>query len=66
MTLANNTVIIGNTDLFTFDEVFTVYISTLAPFTRYFYIISAANSIGTTNTSIISFTTDETGKLITH
>ena len=56
----------GNTDLFTFDEVFTVNISTLTPFTRYYYIISAANSIGTTNTSIMNFTANETGKLIAY
>ena len=66
MTFANYKVKMGNTNLFTFDEVFTVNISTLAPFTRYYYIISAANSVGTTNTSIMSFITNETGKLITH
>ena len=54
----------GNTDLFTFNEVFTVNISTLMPFTRYYYIISATNSIGTTNTSVMNFTTDETGIVI--
>ena len=66
MTLAYNEVIMGNTDLFTFNEVFTVNISTLMPFTRYYYIISATNSIGTTNTSVMNFTTDETGMVIFH
>ena len=66
MTLANKTMIMGNTNLFTFNEVFTVNISTLMPFTRYYYIISATNSIGTTNTSVMNFTTDETGMVIFH
>ena len=65
-TLADNIVIMGNTDLFTFNEVFTVNISTLMPFTRYYYIISATNSIGTTTTSVMNFTTDETGMVIFH
>ena len=66
MILADNEVIMGNTDLFTFNEVFTVNITTLMPFTRYYYIISANNSIGTTNTSVMNFTTDETGMVIFH
>ena len=66
MTLANKTMIMGNTNLFTFNEVFTVNISTLMPFTRYYYIISATNSIGTTNNSVMNFTTDETGMVIFH
>ena len=51
----------GNTDLSTINEMFTVNITGLLPFTEYYYIISANNSIGTTNTTVMTFTTDETG-----
>ena len=60
-TLSNSEVRMGNTDLSTINEMFTVNITGLTPFTAYYYIISADNSVGTTNTSVMNFTTDETG-----
>ena len=51
----------GNTNLTAINEMFTVNITGLMPFTKYYYIISANNSIGTTNTTVMTFTTDETG-----
>ena len=65
MTLAGNIVIMGNTNLSAINEVFTVNISALAPFTKYYYIISTSNSVGITNTSIMTFMTNETGKVMT-
>ena len=64
MTLSNSRVIMGNTDLSIINEMFTVNISGLLPFTTYYYIISANNSVGTTNTSVMNFITDETGTMI--
>ena len=64
MTLSNSRVIMGNTDLSTINEMFTVNISGLLPFTTYYYIISANNSVNTTNTSVMTFTTNETGTII--
>ena len=61
MTLQRSMAILGNTDLFTFNEVFSVNISELTPFTTYYYIISANNSIETTNTTVMTFMTNETG-----
>ena len=65
MILADNIVIIGNTDLSAINEVFTINISALTPFTKYYYIVSASNSVGTTNTSVMIFMTNETGKVMT-
>ena len=61
MTLVDNIVIMGNTDLSAINEVFTVNITTLTPFTKYYYIVSASNSGRTTNTSVMTFMTNETG-----
>ena len=61
MTLQRSMAILGNTDLFTFNEMFSVNISELTPFTTYYYIISANNSVGTTNTTVMTFMTNETG-----
>ena len=54
-------VIMGNSDLNTLNELFSVYIDGLTPFTTYFYIISATNTVGTTYTTVMSFMTNETG-----
>ena len=60
-TLSNSTVTMGSADLSIINEGFSVNITGLMPFTKYYYIISAENSVGTTNTSLLNFTTDETG-----
>ena len=65
MTLVDNIVIMGNTDLSAINEVFTVNITTLTPFTKYYYIVSASNLAGTTNTSVMTFMTNETGTVMT-
>ena len=65
MILADNIVIMGNTDLSAINEVFTVNINALTPFTKYYYIVSASNSVGTTNTSVMTFMTNETGTVMT-
>ena len=51
----------GNTDLSAINEMFSVNITGLMPFTKYYYIVSAENTVGITETSIFNFTTDETG-----
>ena len=53
-------VIMGNSDLNTLNELFSVYIVGLTPFTTYYYIISATNTVGTTNTTVMNFMTNET------
>ena len=63
-TLSSSVVRMGNTDLSAINEMFTVNITGLIPFTTYYYIISANNSVNTTNTSVMNFTTDETGTVI--
>ena len=60
-TLSRSVVRMGNTDLSTINERFTVNIIGLMPFTKYYYNISAENTVGITETSIFNFTTDETG-----
>ena len=54
-------VIMGNSDLNTLNELFSVYIDGLTPFTTYYYIISATNTEGTTDTTVMNFMTNEAG-----
>ena len=54
-------VIRGNSDLNKLKELFSVYIDGLTPFTTYYYIISANNTVGPTNTTVMNFMTNETG-----
>ena len=51
----------GNNDTSANNEVFSSNITELMPFTTYYYIIRAINTAGSTNTSVMNFTTDETG-----
>ena len=53
--------IMGNTNLNTLNELFSVYIDGLTPFTTYYYIISARNTEGSTDTTGMVFMTNETG-----
>ena len=61
MTLSQVSEVMGNTNLTAVNELFSVNITELTPFTTYYYNISASNSLGTTTTSVMNFTTDETG-----
>ena len=45
----------------TISDTYTITINGLMPFTTYYYIVSAVNSEGTTNTSVMTFMTDEAG-----
>ena len=45
-------------------DTYTVNISGLVPFTTYYYIVSANNSLGFTNTSVTTFRTNETGMVM--
>ena len=62
MTLQDSSeMVMGSTDGLVTNQVFSVNITGLTPFTTYYYIVWANNSIGNTKTSIMSFTTNETG-----
>ena len=49
--------------LMTFHAV--VNINALTPFSKFYYIVSASNSVGTTNSSVMTFMTNETGTVMT-
>ena len=61
MLLSFSEVVEGNTDTSVINEMFSVNITGLIPFTTYYYIVTATNTIGSANTSVVNFTTDETG-----
>ena len=58
MTLVNSTEMLGPANV---SDMYTVTISGLMPFTTYYYVVSAENSEGTTNSSVMIFMTNETG-----
>ena len=60
MALVNSTEGLGPADVSDTD-MYTVTISGLMPFTTYYFVVSAENSNGTTNTSVMTFRTNETG-----
>ena len=59
--LDTSRVVEGNSDTLTIDEVVSVNISGLLPFTMYYYRIVAVNSVGSSQTAVMNFTTDEIG-----
>ena len=61
---SSSEVILGSNDSSTINEMFTVNIDGLMPFTTYYFIVSATNSEGTTDTSIMDFLTNQTGILL--
>ena len=54
-------VVIEANNGFTIDQIFSVNITRLIPFTTYYYIIQANNSAGNTITDVMTFTTNQTG-----
>jgi len=56
-------VVMGSTDGLVTNQVFSVNIADLTPFTIYYYTVWANNSVGNTKTSVLSFTTNETGNI---
>ena len=54
-------VVMGSTDGLVTNQVFSVNITGLTPFTTYYYIVWANNSVGNTKISVMTFTTNETG-----
>ena len=54
----------GNTDFNTVNESFPVTLTNLMPFTKYYFVLTATNSNGTTVTGPNNFTTDEAGMLL--
>ena len=54
----------GNSELSTVNEVFSVTITGLTPFTRYYYILTATNSFDSTSSAATNFVTDEAGMLL--
>ena len=56
-------VVMGSTDGLVTNQVFSVNITGLTPFTTYYYIVWANNSVGNTKTSVMNFTANETGNI---
>ena len=61
MLLSTSELVQGSSNRSTINGLFSVNITGLTPFTTYHYIIMATNSLGSTRTSVMNFTTDETG-----
>ena len=57
-------VVTGNTYQYAVNDVFSVNITGLTPFTVYYYIIWANNSLGNTSTVTTSFTSGEIGSYL--
>lgn len=54
----------GNTNLNTIDDIFSVTINRLEPFTMYYFILRASNSNGSISSAQMTFETDEAGMLL--
>ena len=54
-------VVVGNRNVLVTNDAFNVTITGLIPFTTYYYILLANNSIGNTSSNLMNFTTNETG-----
>ena len=54
-------VVIEAVNEFVINQKFSVNITELIPFTTYYYIIQADNSVGNTSTDVMTFTTSQTG-----
>ena len=56
-------IVLGNEDTSTTNEYFSTNITELTPFTTYYFVLWASNSVGNTSTVMINFTTNQTGTL---
>ena len=59
-------VIPGNDNTYVTNERYSINITELTPFTTYYFIIWANNSVGNTSTDMMNFTTDQTGMGMQH
>ena len=65
MSLQNSSeVVIENNMEYAINQNFSVNITGLVPFTTYYYIIQANNSVGNTSTDVMTFTTNQTGMYV--
>ena len=64
--LYTSDVVLGNADRFVTNERFSINITGLTPFTTYYFIIWADNSVGNISATMMNFTTDQTGMLYEH
>ena len=66
MSIQNSSeVVIEANNEFAINQKFSINITGLIPFTTYYYIIQANNSVGNTYTNIMTFTTNQTGTSMT-
>ena len=56
--------LMGNADLNSINESFSVTLTDLMAHTEYYYVLTATNSNGTTVTGLNTFTTNEAGMLL--
>jgi len=61
MLLYTSEIVQGDNDTNILDGMFSVSITELTPFTTYYYTVNATNSIGSTNSDVMSFRTDQAG-----
>ena len=54
-------IVLGNENRSSTNEHFSIHISQLTPFTKYYFVIWAKNSVGNTSTTMMNFSTDQTG-----
>ena len=54
----------GNSNRTVINGIFSVNITGLTPFTRYYFIIVANNTVGSNSTTVMDFTTNETGTFV--
>ena len=59
-------VTLGNNNTYVTNERYSINITELTPFTTYYFVIWANNSVGNTSTDMMNFTTDQTGTGMRH
>ena len=64
MMLLDTRNVTGNSELSTVNEMFSITINGLTPFTRYYFTLTATNSFGSTSNAATDFTTNEAGMLL--